>query len=65
MLLGIFTGWSGLLLAGTMVGSIAIVKLTKGFLNGFEFDLTLFLSALAISLAGAGKYTITRLWKKE
>lgn len=65
MLLGVFTGWSGIFLALTMIGAIALVKISKGFLGGFEFDLMLFLSALAISFSGPGKYTLLRVWKKE
>lgn len=64
MLIGFGTGWSGILLAMTMIGAIALLKISKGFVGGFEFDLVLFLSAIAISFAGPGKYTIERLWKR-
>lgn len=65
MLLGIGTGWAGVVLAATMVGAIGIVKLSKGFIGGYEFDLMLFLSAIAISLAGPGMYTIKKIFKKQ
>ncbi|MEN9622201.1 MAG: hypothetical protein RLZZ67_635 [Candidatus Parcubacteria bacterium] len=65
MLIGFGTGWAGIALAATMVGSIALVKLSKGFLGGYEFDLMLFLSAIAISLAGAGQYTVKYLFRKN
>jgi putative oxidoreductase len=65
MLIGVFTGWTGILLAATMVGAIAMVKLTKGFIGGYEFDLMLFLAAIAISLAGPGHYTIMRYFKRR
>jgi putative oxidoreductase len=64
MLLGIWTGWAGVILAANMVGAITLVKLSKGFLGGYEFDLLLFLSAIAISLAGAGQYTVQYLFKR-
>ena len=64
MLLGIGTGWAGVALAATMVGAIVTVKLGKGFLGGYEFDLMLFLSAISISLAGAGAYTVKYLFRK-
>ncbi len=64
MLLGVFTGWAGILLAITMLGAIGKVKLNLGFIGGYEFDLMLFLAAIAISLSGAGKYTVLRLWKR-
>ncbi|MDP1625243.1 MAG: DoxX family protein [bacterium] len=68
MLSGLFTGIAGILIALTMVGAIITVKaqsgLIGGFLGGYEFDLMLFLSALAIAMAGPGKYTIKYLWNK-
>lgn len=65
MLIGFGTGWAGVALATTMVGSIALVKLSKGFVGGYEFDLMLFLSAISISLAGAGDYTLKYLFRKS
>lgn len=64
MLIGFATGWAGVLLAATMAGAIVIVKLSKGFVGGYEFDLTLFLSAIAVSLAGPGSYTFKKFLKK-
>ncbi|HVU06844.1 MAG TPA: DoxX family protein [Candidatus Paceibacterota bacterium] len=64
MLLGVATGWSGILLAIVMLGSTFLVKISHGFIGGYEFDLTLFLSAIAISLAGPGKYTLTFALKR-
>lgn len=65
MLVGFGTGWAGVALAATMVGSITLVKISKGFMGGYEFDLMLFLSAIAISLSGAGEYTVKYLFKKK
>lgn len=65
MLLGVFTGWAGILLALVMAGAIATVKLKAGFLGGYEFDLTLFLAAIAVSLAGPGAYTVKSLFKRK
>jgi uncharacterized membrane protein YphA (DoxX/SURF4 family) len=65
MLLGILTNWAGLLLAVTMIVAIALAKLSKGFLGGYEFDIVLFLGALAIVLAGPGRYTIQNILKKR
>ncbi len=64
MLLGVFTGWAGILLAITMLGAIGKVKIGMGFVGGYEFDLMLFLAAIAISLSGPGKYGIRQLLKK-
>ena len=65
MLIGVGTGWAGIALAATMVGSIGMVKLGRGFLGGYEFDLMLFLSSIAISLSGAGHYSAMRLFRKK
>jgi len=65
MLIGFGTGWAGVALAATMVGSITLVKISKGFMGGYEFDLMLFLSAIAISLSGAGEYTAKYLFRKR
>lgn len=64
MLFGVFTGWAGVALAANMVGAIGLVKISKGFIGGYEFDLMLFLAAIAISLSGPGVYTIRRLWNR-
>ncbi len=61
---GIWSGWAGIALAATMVGAIGLVKLSKGFLGGYEFDLMLFLSAIALSLSGPGAYTVKRIFRR-
>jgi uncharacterized membrane protein YphA (DoxX/SURF4 family) len=43
MLIGVFSGWAGVFLAANMIGAMGLVKLSKGFLGGYEFDLMLFL----------------------
>jgi putative oxidoreductase len=64
MLFGMFTGLSGIILAINMLVAIGLVKVSKGFLGGYEFDLMLFLAAIAISLTGPGIYTVKRLLKR-
>lgn len=63
MLVGLFTNWAGMLLAVVMIVAIVMLKLSKGFVGGYEFDLVLFLSSLAIVIAGPGKYTLRALKK--
>jgi uncharacterized membrane protein YphA (DoxX/SURF4 family) len=65
MILGFLTGWSGVALAAIMVGSAAGAQGVLGFVGNYEFDLMLFVSTIAISLAGPGSYRISRLWKKS
>jgi uncharacterized membrane protein YphA (DoxX/SURF4 family) len=64
MLLGVYTGIAGILLAVTMLGAIGLVKFNGGFFGGYEFDLMLFLAAIAVALGGAGKYTAKYLVKR-
>jgi len=61
MLLGIWTYWSGVLLAANMLFAIILVKLSIGFVGGWEFDLVLLLSALAIATVGPGIYTAKKI----
>lgn len=55
---GLFTQLVALLLAINML--VAILKVTrhKGFVGGFEFDLILLLSALALVVLGAGAFSL-------
>lgn len=49
------------LLASTMVVAIGTAHLANGFFasnNGYEFPLTLLFAALALTLTGAGRYSI-------
>jgi putative oxidoreductase len=64
MLVGLYTGVAGILLAVTMLGAIGLVKLGAGFLGGYEFDILLFLSAIAVALGGPGKYTAQYFMKR-
>lgn len=63
VLLGVFTGYAGILLALVMVVAIVMLKFSKGFLGGYEFDLMLFLASLTVAFAGPGKYTVSALKK--
>lgn len=65
VLLGVFTEIAGLSLAVVMIGAIYTVKMSKGFVGGYEFDLTLLLIALTLVVSGAGKYSISKLFKKN
>ncbi len=64
LFLGVFTGWASILIAATMLGAMSLVKLKDGFVGGYEFDLVLFLSAIAIALAGPGLYTLKGVYRK-
>lgn len=57
VVLGIFTGLSGILLAIVMVVALITVKFNLGFFR-YEIDLALLGSALAIIFTGPGHYSI-------
>ena len=61
LVLGLFTQPIALLIAVDMLGAIALVKISKGLVGGYEFELVLLASAIALALAGAGEYSLDRL----
>jgi len=65
MLLGVFTSWAGGLIAVVMLVAILQVKLGKGFLGGYEFDLTLLLAALSVIFLGAGDWTVKKFMRRS
>ncbi|MEK7560087.1 MAG: DoxX family protein [Patescibacteria group bacterium] len=58
LFVGLFTQAVALLLAFDMLIAIWKVKRHKGLVNGYEFDLILLLSALALAVLGAGAYAL-------
>jgi putative oxidoreductase len=60
MLAGAFTRVAGALLAFAMLVATITVHLPNGFFlpNGYEFTLTLLIVSLAMTAAGAGKYSV-------
>jgi putative oxidoreductase len=61
LVLGLVTRPVALLIAFDMLGAIALVKINKGLMGGYEFELSLLGSALALALAGAGEYSLDRV----
>jgi putative oxidoreductase len=61
VVLGLFTQPLALLLAADMLGAIALVRINKGLVGGYEFELVLLASALVLALAGAGEYSLDRV----
>ncbi len=60
-MLGLATRPVALLIAFDMLGAIVLVKINKGLIGGYEFELSLLGSALALALAGAGEYSLDRI----
>ena len=61
LILGLVTRPVALLIAFDMLGAIALVRISKGLIGGYEFELSLMGSALALALAGAGEYSLDRI----
>ena len=54
ILLGVFTRIAAGLLAIQMIGAILLVKLSKGFIDGFELDLLYLAIMISLLLTGPG-----------
>jgi putative oxidoreductase len=64
---GLVTPLAALLLSVVMLNAIATVVWPKGFLGGYEFEVTLMTVALAVTATGAGRLSLDRLigWDDE
>ena len=64
---GLLTPFAALLLTVVMLNAIATVVWPKGFLGGYEFELTLMTVAVALSATGPGRISLDRAigWEDE
>lgn len=60
LILGILTRYASALIAIVMVVAIWKVKLSRGYLGGFELDLTFLGIALSLMLTGGGPLSVDR-----
>lgn len=58
LILGVLTRISSALLVGDMIGAILIVKISKGFVGGYELDLLLLAGAASLLITGPGRVSI-------
>jgi len=58
ILLGILTRIASALLIIEMLGAILMVKLSKGFIGGYEFELLLISIFISLVILGPGKISI-------
>lgn len=65
LIVGLWTHWASKLLAIIMIAAIALVKGSKGFLGGYEFDLMLLLAVLGTLFTGPGAYSLDGRMKKQ
>ena len=64
ILTGCLTRWAGVLLAIDMTVAILKVRLSAGFLGGYELELTLLGAALTLAAVGAGGVSVDRLLER-
>lgn len=60
VIVGLFTRTAAALIACVMVIAILKVRLTRGFVGGFEFEFTLLMAAVSLVLAGPGGFSVDR-----
>ena len=60
ILLGVFTRIAAGLLAIDMIGAILLVKLSKGFIDGYELDLLYLAIMISLMLTGPGNLSIEK-----
>ena len=66
ILLGIFTRIAAGLLAIEMIGAILQVKLSKGFIGGYELDLLYLAIMISLMISGPGSFSIEKnILKRE
>ncbi|MFB5599911.1 MAG: DoxX family protein [Nitrososphaeraceae archaeon] len=66
LILGVLTRISAILLAIDMIGAILVVKLSKGFSDGYELDLLYLAIMISLMLTGPGIISIEKnILKRE
>ncbi len=65
MLFGIFTRIAGYLIAAIMFVAIITVKIKRGFMGGYELDLLILVSALAISWSNTKAFSLASFIEKK
>lgn len=63
LILGLFTRSAAVGIIMIMVGAIITVKFDKGFLNGYEFDVSLLAMAVALVLSGSNTLSLGNLFR--
>lgn len=63
LILGLFTRSAAVGIIMIMLGAILTVKLGKGFINGYEFDVSLLAIAVALVLSGSNTLSLGNLFR--
>jgi putative oxidoreductase len=62
LILGLFTRVAAAGIMFVMLGAIFSVKMSKGFIGGYEFDVSLLSAAVALILSGSHTYSLGNLF---
>lgn len=62
LILGLFTRTAAAGIMFVMLGAIFSVKMSKGFIGGYEFDISLLAIAVALILSGSNTYSLGSLF---
>ena len=65
LVLGLGARLAAALLAIDMVVAILAVRLTTGFVGGYEFELTLFGASLSLALLGGGPVSVRKVFARR
>jgi putative oxidoreductase len=65
LILGLGTRLAAALLAFDMLVAILVVKLSAGFVGGYEFELTLLGASLSLALLGAGPVSLRTICSRR
>ncbi len=68
LILGLLTHWAAKLIAIDMLVAILLIHWKNGFMvsgGGAEFALVLFAAAVALTITGAGKWSVDQMWHKK
>ena len=63
LILGLFTRSAAVGIIMIMVGAIVSLKFGKGFINGYEFDVSLLAMAVALVLSGSNTLSLGNLFR--
>lgn len=63
LILGLFTRAAASGIIMVMLGAISTLKFGKGFLNGYEFDVSLLAMAVALVLSGSNTLSLGNLFR--
>jgi putative oxidoreductase len=58
VVVGLFTRFAALFIAGVMAMAIVQIRVNEGFIDGLEFEFTLLMVALCLVVTGGGRFSV-------